>query len=113
MQQAINEIYQSFVSNDLIPLSQSIVMKLIPAATQNNHPPMFKLADNGKLMCRTPLGGNPVNQYTELTNTKALEILAYHAEIYVESSVNKRIVACKKKLESVESSIKSEISQLG
>jgi hypothetical protein len=112
VQVAVNEIHQVFLEQKLIPLSQSTVLKLIPTPTETNLPPMFKLSENAKLLCRIPIKAETSNNYAELTRTKALEILVYHAEIYLEQSIAERITAGKKILENLEKRLQDDYTKL-
>ena len=107
VQESANELYQAFLKKEAVPFSQSVVVKLIPDVIEKKHSPMFKLGDNNNLLCRIPMGVAASNEYVELTRLKAIEILAYHGENYLESTIKTKIAAVKKKLEAEEAKAKN------
>lgn len=99
VQMAADELYNAFINPHApILFKNSDVMRMIPKVTDNNFPPMFKVDSRGRLMCRIPIGGKPVNAYAELTRLRVIELLAYHAELYIDHFIREKIVYFKDKL---------------
>jgi len=111
VQLGVNELYQAFETKQAKPAHESGVKKLIPNPLSKNHPPMFKVND-GKLLCRVPLEGEPVDQYEKLNHLKAYEILAIHAKKMAHTAIVDKINECKlqveKKLKEKEENLKKQ-----
>ncbi len=112
VQEAVNEIHQAFLHQKFTTQNQSALVEMIPTITANNHPPMFKLDANGKLLCRIPIGGEPKNTYTELTKEKAVEILEHHFVKFIEQSIKDRITGYITALKADVKKIKDDFKQL-
>lgn len=55
VQLAIKEVYQAYITRKVIVAEESVINKLIPIVTENNFPPLFKVDQDGKVVCREPV----------------------------------------------------------
>lgn len=95
VQQAVKEVYQAFITQKILPAEESKINELLPTVTQNNFPPLFKVDESGKVVCRIPLPltNQEKVSYTRLDELTAIKILSHYSIVYKEKHVQQTIEA--------------------
>ncbi len=93
VQVAADEVYQAFVSNKAISFDDSAINRLIPTITKNNHPPLFKMNDDGELMYRFHVTDPYSDRYERLNTIEAIGIMLVKVGQFVGTTIGDKIEA--------------------
>lgn len=91
VQAVADEIYQAFSTKQVIHFEDSVVNRLIPYPTANNHFPLFKMGDEGKLQCRFWVTKPYTDHYVEMNTARAVKILIAKGAEYAGTAIGEQI----------------------
>lgn len=91
VQVAADEVYQAFVSKKAIAFEDSVLNRLIPTVTNNNHSPLFKMNDDGELMYRFYVTDPYSDCYVQLNRVRAIGIIMEKGRQFVGTAIGDKI----------------------
>jgi hypothetical protein len=87
---AANEIFKAYKQQRILSVDEQITFKLIPAVTENNTFPLFKLEDN-KLVYRMECSFTDEIIYDSLNKYTVINLLLKYSHQYVSEIIQERI----------------------
>lgn len=91
VQVVADEVHQAFATKKIIAFEDSVINRLIPAVTDNNHSPLFRMNDDGELMYRFHVTNPYSDRYARLNRVKAIGIIMAKAGQFMGTAISDKI----------------------